>query len=164
MNALRVIEPTEHWVSLWLAEFQSVNTRDAYGRDVRRFFEFCPRALPNVTRQHLVDFRCALEAAGLVAKSRNRIMAAIGSLIGFVHRCEPDYLPRNVSASLKAERTERVRKTVPDEHALGDLLESAQNIQEQLALKMLYFTGCRAHELATIHWGDMQPGPVACAS
>jgi integrase/recombinase XerD len=145
---------------MWLSEFCE-NTRESYGRDLAKFIGFVRKPLPEVTREDLLLFRANLAGDGIGARSRNRTLAALKSLFGYIGNCEPDYLRRNVVASLRAEPFVRSRKTIPKESSMNGLFEAATDPVGNVILRMLYFTGCRVHELALIHWADFEVGERA---
>lgn len=152
------IHVDQKWVELWLGEFESPATRTNYARDIARFRSFCDKPFPELTRPDLILFREHLEAQGLGPRSRNRTMAAIKSLLGFILESEPSYLPRNVAASIKAETYEPARRPGPSPQQTEALLAVKLDPVDRLALAMLYFLGSRASELAAIHWADFTAG------
>lgn len=65
---------------------QSVNTRDAYSRDVRQFFEFSGKAYPaDVAHTDLLDYQRNLSARVKSDATRYRKITALRSFFTFLH-------------------------------------------------------------------------------
>jgi len=155
---LTLVTVDQKWIDLWLEECACDNTRSNYRRDIGRFLGSCDKPFRAVTRQDVLLFRAQLEASGLGARSRNRALAALKSLFGYILDCEPAYLDgRNVTASVRNERFTAARRTGPDESQTALILAAHLEPVDKLALALTYFTGCRASEIQHIRWSDMVP-------
>lgn len=146
---------TQRWITMWLGEFASSNTRDSYQRNIGRLFELVDKPLPEMTRHDLLMFRQSLIDKGMGANSRNQAMSAVKSLFKYVSECDPTYLPRNVAASLKLERFESALKYVPLEEETASIFRDVEmHPLDLLAIKFLYYSGIRASELCALKWTD----------
>jgi integrase/recombinase XerD len=151
------VSDDSRWINLWLEECGALNTRASYQRTINRLLEFSGKSLQDMTRHDLMMWRVKMEQDGMGPRSRNQALAAVKSLFNYIFACNPSYLRVNVAASLKSERFERARKSVPNELQTRDILEVDMEPLPKLAVKMIYFTGCRASELSKIHWADFEP-------
>ena len=151
----------EHLVRLWL-HGKSLNTRDAYERDVRAFVDFADVPLGRLTLGHLQGWSDALEGAGLAASTRSRKLSAVKSLLSFGHKV--GYLIYNVGAAvgLPKQRDTLAERILPEAAvhrvlAVADAAaEGGSFVQRRnaLALRLFYASGGRVSELAGLRWRD----------
>ncbi|MEL6611068.1 MAG: tyrosine-type recombinase/integrase [Bacteroidota bacterium] len=151
-----------HLVSLWL-HGKSLNTRDAYERDVRAFVDFVDVPLQQVTLGMLQGWADSLARAGLAASSRARKLSAVKSLMTFGHRL--GYLPFNVGAAVSPPKAKDTlsEKILPEAAvhrvlAVADALAAGTDAftdrRNALALRLAYATGGRVFELVGLCWRD----------
>ena len=151
-----------HLVRLWL-HGKSLNTRDAYHRDIRAFVDFADAPLTRLTLQHVQDWTDALADAGLAASTRARKISAVKSLLSFGHKL--GYLIYNVGAAVsppKAKDTlaERILPEAAVHRVLAVADAAATNgssftdRRNALALRLFYASGGRVSELAGLRWRD----------
>lgn len=162
-----VVSPSQadddaHLVALWL-HGKSVNTRDAYERDVRAFVDFVDRPLPLVTLGMLQDWADRLMETGLAASSRARKLSAVKSLMTFGHRL--GYLPVNVGAAVRPPQSKdtlsekilpeaAVHRVLAVADALAAETDAVTDHRNALALRLAYATGGRVSELVGLCWRD----------
>ena len=157
-----------HLVQLWL-HGKSVNTRDAYERDVIAFVDFVSETKPDVTLgqitlQHVQSWADHLHARGLATTSRARKLSAVKSLLSFGHKL--GHLIYNVGAAVTPpkSRDTLAERILPEVlvHRVLALAEAAASSPEApfvaarnaLALRLFYASGGRVSELAGLRWRD----------
>ncbi|HET8622989.1 MAG TPA: site-specific tyrosine recombinase XerD [Gemmatimonadales bacterium] len=165
----RVLEDIER--AFWLEPFRdylsleagnSVNTVDAYLRDLRRLVQFAAtrgvRSPAQVTRAHLRDFVFLLKDLGLSPASIRRSVSAIRTYFSFVvgeGRLADD-------PSDRLESPQRWRK-LPDTLSVREVeaLLAAPSVEEPLAwrdralLELGYGAGLRVSELCGLELGSL---------
>jgi integrase/recombinase XerD len=129
----------------------------AYGADLARFADFLarervasPRALE---RRHVAGFLASLEAQGLGARTRARMLVSVRRLARYLAttgRCARD-ASEGVSAPKLPHRLPRILR--PDESAA--LIEAAApgdalGLRDRAMLELLYGSGLRVSELVTL--------------
>jgi integrase/recombinase XerD len=150
-----------HLVRLWL-HGKSVNTRDAYERDVRAFVDFADVPLQRLTLQHVQDWTDVLADAGLAASTRARKLSAVKSLLSFGHKL--GYLIYNVGAAVSPPKAkDTLAERILPEAAVHRVLAVADAATEDgsfidrrnaLALRLFYASGGRVSEIAGLRWRD----------
>ncbi len=135
----------------------SVRTLDAYGRDLARFGAFLEaRSLREpgaIRRKHLSDFLVALEADGLSARSRARMLVALRRWLQYLlarGRIASDpsegitapRLPRALPKTLRSDECEALIAA-----ARGD---DALSLRDAAMLEVLYGAGLRVSELVKL--------------
>jgi Phage integrase, N-terminal SAM-like domain len=98
-RSLSADDATARLIAQWL-HGRSLNTEDAYHRDVARFLAFASAPLDRVTLSDLQAWADQLDRDGLATASRARALSAIKSLLAFGHRL--GLLPVNVGAALRS--------------------------------------------------------------
>lgn len=158
-----------HLIRLWL-HGKSVNTRDAYERDVVGFIDSVDGApLAQVTLQHVQDWADALRDAGLAASTRARKVSAVKSLFSFGHKL--GYLVYNVGAAVAPPRSkDTLAERILPEAAVQRVLALADaaaespeatfvDVRNALALRLFYASGGRVSEIAGLCWRDCVERP-----
>lgn len=93
--------------NVWLANFSSENTRDAYRRSVASFIATIgvetPDELYTVTQAHVLAWRAAMEAAGLSAATIANRLSALSSM--YKHLTDRQLTRSNPVAGVRRPRT-----------------------------------------------------------
>jgi integrase/recombinase XerD len=140
----------------------STNTRLAYGRDLRRFTDFlerCHRRLAELTAADIEQFLRHQKDAGLSVASVARALAAVRMFCRYL--VLQNVLARDVSASLEAPKKWNRLPTVLDDSAARALISAprddsdAHGARDRAILALLYATGIRAAEVATLSVRDV---------
>ena len=141
----------------------ALNTRQAYQRDLRRFFWFL-HAQKACTLRGLAPARIALfpghlKGEGLAPASVARAVAAVRAFCRYL--VLQQILPRDPSANLETPKKWNRLPSVLDERAAGELLRSPrededyQALRDRAMLAVLYACGLRASELAQLKRADL---------
>ncbi len=135
----------------------SLNTLEAYSRDIRQFLEFTQTAgiasVESVKADHVTTFLGELREQGLSSTSMNRKLAAIRGFFKYLLR--EGRLEENPLARIKIARTwMRLPGTLSREE-METLLDqpvdaTPAGIRDRAILELLYASGVRVSELATV--------------
>jgi integrase/recombinase XerC/integrase/recombinase XerD len=142
----------------------SLNTVEAYGRDLGKLVAWCgaaprprsaprPRTLGGLSKSVLQSFLLA-ESKGLSAASQGRLLAC---LKGFGRFLVGEYrLPRNPAQGIAFPRKESKLFAVAGEDFLGEVLEEEPatfvEARTRLCVEMFYGSGLRLAELLGLTW------------
>jgi integrase/recombinase XerD len=144
-------------------------TIEAYGADLVRFAEYLARervgALRELARAHLTGFLASLEAQGLGARSRTRMLVSTRRFVQYL--ATTGRIALDPSEGIATPRLPRVlpRTLRPDESAaLIDAAapDGALGLRDRAMLELLYGSGLRASELVSLPLGaiDRRAGLV----
>jgi integrase/recombinase XerD len=140
----------------------STNTRLAYGRDLRRFTEFLDRrhrTLGQLSARDVELFLRHEKDSGLSVSSVARALAAVRMFCRYL--VLQNVLARDVSATLEAPKKWNRLPTVLDDAAARTLIGAPQvdadahGMRDRAILMLLYATGIRAAEVATLSVRDV---------
>lgn len=140
----------------------ALNTRLAYGRDLRRFLEFLARGrrrLERLTARDIEEFLRAGKDAGLSVASVARALAAVRMFCRYL--VLQNVLARDVSAILESPKKWNRLPTVLDDPAARTLIgapqadSDAHGSRDRAILALLYATGMRAAEVAHLAVRDV---------
>jgi len=143
----------------------SVNTIDAYGRDLGRWLRFLAdrgrAVVDDVTAADLTDHLIALTDAGLAARSRARALVAIRGLSR--HLVAEKWLDADPTELVDAPRVGRRLPGVLGEEAVQRLLaqprrDTPRGARDAAMLDLLYATGLRVSELVGLPLADVNLG------
>ncbi len=135
----------------------SLNTLEAYSRDLRRFAGYLKEEkIPSpedVFPEHLVAFLGTLKREGLSATSINRNLAAIRGLYRYLLRS--GHIPENTLTKVSLAKT---WMRLPDTLNLQEMEELLQKpddtnpsgLRDKAMFELLYATGLRVSELVTL--------------
>jgi integrase/recombinase XerD len=143
----------DHAVDVWLSAYTSPNTRDAYRRDVRRWFTWCDAyGVPvEAARRGDVDaYRAELEDGDPPPAPRSlaRRLAAISSFYGYW--VEEEALPRNPAAHVRRPKTPGEPASIAltrDQAAALIARAELDSVRSALIVRLLLETGMRVSEL-----------------
>ena len=143
-----------HLIHLWL-HGKSLNSQEAYRRDVDQFVDFVDLPLSRIKLQHFWEWADHLEAAGLAPATRSRKLAAIKSLFSFGHRI--GYLTFNVGAAVSTPKVpDRLAERILSEQDVQRLLALETNHRNAVLLRLFYASGGRVSELAHLLWSALR--------
>ena len=140
----------------------SLNTLEAYSRDLRRFAVYLRQeeiVMPgDVDPEHLVAFLGTLKKEGLSATSINRNLAAIRGLYRYLLRS--GHIPEN---TLTKVTLAKAWMRLPDTLNLQEMEEllqkpddaKPQGLRDKAMFELLYATGLRVTELLTLTVNDL---------
>jgi integrase/recombinase XerD len=140
----------------------STNTRLAYGRDLRRFTGFLDRRrrkLGEISARDIELFLRHQKDSGLSVSSIARALAAVRMFCRYL--VLQNVLARDVSASLESPKKWNRLPTVLDDAAARTLIGAPQadtdahGMRDRAILMLLYATGIRAAEAATLAVRDV---------
>ena len=135
----------------------SLNTLEAYSRDLRRYAVYLRQeelgSPGDVDPEHLVAFLGTLKKEGLSATSINRTLAAIRGLYRYLLRS--GHIPENPLTKVSLAK---VWMRLPDTlslHEMEELLQkpddtTPQGLRDKAMFELLYATGLRVSELVTL--------------
>lgn len=140
----------------------SPNTVDAYCRDLEQFVEFCERLgtdrLDGVNRRAIRRYMAQLSTRGYSRRSIARKISSIRSF--FADAALRGLLPANPAEGVRQpKRPASLPKALPQQ-GLANLLdavvgESPVDLRDRAILELLYSSGLRVSELASLQVGDV---------
>jgi integrase/recombinase XerD len=127
----------------------SVNTIDAYRRDIMSFIEFSSEEDINViTRLHLSSFIMFLKENSLAPSSISRKISALKSF--FKWACANEYLKTNPISSIEPAKLPKHLPKVLSVSEINTLLRQNLNPTEKVIVELLYSCGLRVSELCEL--------------
>jgi integrase/recombinase XerD len=148
----------------------SVNTLEAYGRDLRRYLDFLQqrgvRAVDQIAQSQVTGFLLALKNSGLAPRSRARVLSSIR---GFHRFLQAEKLAsKDPTLLLESPRTLRALPRLLSQQEVETLLATARGDdplarRDRAMLEVLYATGLRVSELVGLKRGDIKPD-IGCLS
>jgi integrase/recombinase XerD len=149
----------------------SVNTLEAYQRDLERFAGFVPVRGGDwsvVRAERVIDFMVAEKARGNATPSISRALVAIRMLFRFM--AAEGIVPRDITEHLESPRLWQNLPEVLDHAGVDRLLAAPDPERDRWArrdkavLEMLYAAGARASEVAdlTVQSVNREIGYVTC--
>jgi integrase/recombinase XerD len=159
---LSLIQPTEIYVSgsqsyseeillgMWLHS-KSPCTQKAYRRIAQRFLSLVSVGLHEIGLIHLQQFSDSL--GGLSPNSQKTYICVIKSLVSFCHNL--GLTKANCGKALRAPKaTEALNERILSQEEVGSLINAGGSDRNRLLIKVLYYLGLRAAEVASIQWKD----------
>jgi integrase/recombinase XerD len=157
----------EHAVTTFLSYLQvekglSANTLAAYRRDLQKLVAFCEeqrRTLPAVTRDDVVSFLGSLYKKKLDSRSVARHLVALRGFFRFA--VAEDWIKAAPTENLESPKG---WKKLPSHLSLEEVdrllaqpdLATPLGLRDKAMLDLLYSTGLRVSELATLRVSDLQ--------
>lgn len=142
----------------------SINTINAYKRDLTEFFSFLHSSgtsvpAPEVTHLLIRQFLGYLHRIGNKRSSSSRKLATLRSFYRFLHR--EGLVEKNPARIVRTPRQEQRNPQVLSEEEMLVLLEvpdrsSAKGLRDAAMLEILYATGIRVSEMTGLNLGDFQ--------
>ncbi|QVL56858.1 MAG: site-specific tyrosine recombinase XerD [Simkaniaceae bacterium] len=133
----------------------SVNTIEAYGRDIRRF---CEGAKKKVTEGDIISYLGALKEEGYASSSIYRNLMALRVFFRFLRR--EGYLDKDPTELLDSPKMWQLIPEVLTTEEVEALLEAPdiseeEGMRDKALLETLYATGIRASELCSLNIHDV---------
>jgi len=154
-------------IEKFLSYLQSVrnlspSTVSAYGKDIREFHAFLKNngVPPEDAETHDVrNFIAEKSQSGLSTSSINRALSSLKSFYTYLVRYRG--WEKNPADGI---RTFRMNRRLPNylfDNEIKKLMELPENdfwgLRDRLIMELLYSTGCRISEIASINIGDISP-------
>ena len=141
----------------------SSHTLDAYRRDLAQFFAFCDRggigALADVDRRIVRRYLAYLDTIGYARRSVARKASAVRSFFGDLTR--RGELPLNPAEQVARPKLPKTLPSALPQRTMHSVLESINGddpleIRDRAVLEVLYASGLRVAELASLTVSDVQ--------
>lgn len=143
-------KPVDVLIGMWL-HGKAVSTQQSYKRISKSFMSFINKPLINAG---LDDVQRYLDSLQLSPNSIKTYASIIKSLISFLH--ELGIMQYNVAKPVKTPKPKDcLNERIMSEQEVTLIIHSETNPRNKLILKMLYYCGLRASELAGLTWGDL---------
>lgn len=143
-------KPVDVLIGMWL-HGKAVSTQQSYKRISKLFMNFINKPLINAG---LDDVQCYLDSLQLSPNSIKTYASIIKSLISFLH--ELGIMQYNVAKPVKTPKPKDcLNERIMTEQEVTLMIHGETNTRNKLILKMLYYCGLRASELAGLTWGDL---------
>ena len=143
-------KPIDVILNMWL-HGKAAATQQSYKRISNEFLTFTNKPLVNTGLDDVQNFLDSLESSPNTVKTYASI---IKSLISFCH--ELGIMKYNVAKPIKTPKPKDcLTERIMSEQEITLLIHHESNTRNKLILKMLYYCGLRASELASLTWGDL---------
>jgi len=143
-------------IEAWLRR-KSPATQHAYLRELKRFWGWAGiDTLRQVTRPQLYAYADWLAGEGCGAATRNKALDILRSLLTFA--MTEGLLSLNPGGNVEREDSPgslAERYLTPEQ--VQAIIRAADAQGHGLALRLLYYTGCRVGELAALRWREVLP-------
>lgn len=141
-------------IDLWL-HGRSCHTQRAYLKDITDFLKNVETPLRTVTLGQLQSYADVLHSKDLSPASIKRKLASVKSLFKFGY--DLGYFIFDVGKPLKTPASkDKLAERILSEEEVQTIINSVKNKRNRLIIKMLYYTGIRVSELASLTWNDLQ--------
>jgi integrase/recombinase XerD len=135
----------------------SKNTISSYRRDLVQFNAYLKdlgvESFNDISRSQLSVFVASLSAAGLMASSIERHIAALKSFFGYLIR--EGKLKNNPTSDIQLPKKSKKLPKALSMNEAKNLVESPKNLRDKGILELLYATGLRASELICLTMNDV---------
>jgi integrase/recombinase XerD len=143
-------KPLDVILNMWL-HGKATSTQESYKRISNMFLAFINKPLVNAG---LDDVQMFLDSLQLSPNTVKTYMSIVKSLISFCH--ELGIMQYNVAKPIKTPKPKDcLAERIMSEQEITLMIYSETNARNKLILKMLYYCGLRASELANLTWGDL---------
>ncbi|WP_020675929.1 site-specific tyrosine recombinase XerD [Geopsychrobacter electrodiphilus] len=148
----------------------SVNTLEAYGRDLRRYLDYLMsqdiNGIDQITQAQVIGFLAALKDEGLAPRSRARVLSSIRSFHRFL--LGEKHAKNNPTLLLESPRTLRALPRLLSQQEVESLLATPNGtdpltLRDRAMLEVLYATGLRVSELVGLKRADINRD-IGCLS
>lgn len=154
--------------NVWLANFSSTNTRDAYKRAVASFASTVgietPEELYGASQAHVIAWRTAMESAGLSQASIANRLSALSSL--YRHLADTGLVAQNPVSGVKRPKTGNAgigagkspSLTRRQVRAMLDApnTDTLQGLRDRALLHVYFYTGARCSEPGRLKVKDVR--------
>lgn len=141
-------------INLFLSERQSVNTIDAYSRDIALFSSF-GISIRQSTRETLNLFKSALTESEAANATVRRVLSTVKSLFSFAH--DTGYITFNPSVAIKLPKATKdtLNERILTESEVKSIINNAESPRDRAMMLTLYVTGMRVSELCALEWSAL---------
>lgn len=149
LHQVPITTPTEQLIQMWV-HGMAEGTQENYKRIATQFLESVGVPLLQVGLLHLQEW-----VDGLAVKNttKRNYSSVIKSLLSFVHKL--GLMPYNPGVALKAPKCrETLTERIMSESEVLTILRNEENERNRLILRVLYYCGLRASEVAGLTWKD----------
>ena len=147
---------TDFIQTLKFQEFKSVNTLQAYERDINGLFDFCQGEINEKIIFDYINF--LVNEKYIAARSQSRIISAIKKFCLFL--VQKNYTQTNFAVNLELPKKPKDLPKAVNHQVLQQIInDDASNITEKLAKTILivfYATGLRISELLNLTISDLE--------
>ena len=148
---------TRYLNNLLIERGMAANTLEAYGRDLRRYFQFLLKKditqLPDVKPEVIIEYLVQIKGEGLSANSMNRALAALRGLYKYLIQ-EKIITSSPLTNIDLAKVWMRLPDTISKEEMNVILIQpgnsTAATVRDSAMLELLYATGIRVSELINL--------------
>jgi integrase/recombinase XerD len=141
---------TEILLNMWL-HGKSQTTQKSYKRIAQRFLTLVGVGLDSIGLLHLQMFSDSL--GELSKNSQKTYICVVKSLVSFCHNL--GLTKANPGKALRAPKaTDALNERILSIEEVGNLIDAAGSDRNRLIIKVLYYLGLRASELASVQWKD----------
>ena len=143
-------KPIDVLVSMWL-HGKADSTKQSYKRISNKFIAYINKPLVNAG---LDDVQRFLDSLQLSPNTIKTYASIVKSLISFLH--ELGIMQYNVAKPVKTPKPKDcLTERIMTEQEIMLMIHGETNTRNKLILKMLYYCGLRASELAGLTWNDL---------
>ncbi len=144
-------------IDIWLRNKESAHTRKNYRASVEQFRQFVNnKALSQVSLEDLLEYKEHLAKTYRSRATQAAKLDAIKSLLTFGQ--ESGYLAFNVGAAVKSAKVPNtLAERILSEEQVLQLVNAPKRQRDRLLLRLLYASGGRVSEIASLKWKDVQP-------
>ena len=148
---------TRYLNHLLIERGMAANTLEAYGRDLRRYFQFLLQKditqLPDVKPEVIIDYLVQVKGEGLSANSMNRALAALRGL--YKHLIQEKIITQSPLTNIDLAKVwMRLPDTISKEEMNVILIQPGNlkpaAMRDTAILELLYATGIRVSELINL--------------
>jgi len=141
----------------------SLNTLDAYGRDLRRYLDYLGgrgvTAVTGIGQAEVLGFLASLQKRGLVPRSRARVLSSVRSFHRFL--LAEQHVGSDPTLLLESPKTLRSLPRLLSPQEVETLLAAPSGtgplaIRDRAMLEVLYATGVRVSELVGLRLADIK--------
>lgn len=138
-------------LEMWIAQSNSVNTRQQYARVAGAFLSYVGKPLQAVTLSDLQSWQSSLTGKPNTNKLH---VNAIKSLFSFMQKT--GYVALNPAVMLKAEKSVETKhtKTLTEEQVIK-LVSGNLGKRDEAIVRVLYSSAMRVSELCNLQWKDV---------
>ena len=146
----------EYWLPRFISR-KAARTQLVYAAELRAFLAFIDwRPIRSLTVVLLEEYQQHLVNRGLKPNSIAMRIAAICSLISFIHRRDLSVMPTNIGAAVERVRaSNELAGRILSEAEVLRMFDRTTNLRDLALLRVLYSSGCRISEALGLQWSDI---------
>lgn len=139
-------------LDMWIAQSNSVNTRQQYARVAAAFLSYVGKPLQAIALGDLQSWQASLTGKPNTNKLH---VNAVKSLFSFMHKV--GYVALNPAVMLKAEKSVETKhtKTLTEEQVIRLVTSANLGKRDEAIVRVLYSSAMRVSELCGLQWKDV---------